>query len=225
MQKEEEISITGDVGVQRALPPSGRHMAILHEIILLGTGDETWNGATKHQKKMVLGFELVNTKNEEDEGRPFIHRQEFTQSMSSGANIRLLLEGWKGEKFKDVDAKAFNFAKLIGSPCELNLIKITAKTSGKERIELDTILMVTEEQAAAMPGLKNETMIFVIPSHPSDFNMEKFNKIEKMYQNKIKKSDEYLALMKLNGGVDIATPGATATTQPAATVKKGNVPF
>lgn len=172
---------------------------------------------------MVLGFELVNTKNPDDDNKPFVHFQEFTQSMFKTASIRELLEGWKGEKFTEPAAQAFNFAKLVGSPCELNLIKITAKTSGNERIEIHSILMVTPEVAEKMPALTNEVMIFVIPAHPSDFNMEKFNKIEKMYQNKIKTSDEYIALQKMNGGTDVAT--ATNANTPAVTAKKGNMPF
>lgn len=214
MDNNEEV-ITGDLGsAPRVLPPTGRHIAVLTKIILLGTIEESYLGKAKKLKKMVVGFELVNTSHvfsEEKGPQPFVHEQEFTQSMAPGATIRLLLEGWRGEKFSDKDAKAFNFAKLIGAPCELNLIKKVAAVSGKERIEVGAILQVREEEV--IPALKNETLIFTIPSHSSDFNTEKFKKINKMYQNKIMSSDEYKALS--------AAPlaGGTATTLP----QQGNV--
>ncbi len=169
---------------------------------------------------MMLGIELVNTAHVFDTSKgaePFVHQQQFAQSMGPKAKIRLLLEGWKGVTFTPEQAKAFNYAKLIGAACEVNLIKKTSK-AGKDRIEIGSILMLAE--GTQVPAPKNEQLIFTIPSHASEFNTEKFNKLGKWWQDKIRSSDEFKALGMQAG---TGTPAAQPASQ--GTVSSNNLPF
>jgi hypothetical protein len=51
------------------------------------------------------------------DGKPFIHMQSYTGSISENARLRPLLESWRGKPFTALEGKGFKLYKLLGAPC------------------------------------------------------------------------------------------------------------
>lgn len=192
--------------------PAGNHVAICSGIIVVGTIEEDYQGHKKKQKKLFILFELTNTKVEGKED-PFVMPIEYTQAMGSTANLRKMLESWRGSKFTDAEAKVFNVANVVGAPCLANVVhetkdgKVRAKVMGITQVPPGTVISVQ----------KTKTIMFqpVIP-----FAADVFSQIPEWIRKKIESSDEYKALGAGTGVVNSAPILAGAENNPFAT---GNV--
>lgn len=112
-------------GADFAIAPAGNHLAICNAVIDLGLqpGSRMYP-EPKHQ--VYIRFELPQerVKYEKDgttiEGPMSIGRT-FTASMSAKANLRKFVESWRGAQFTDEQAADFDFRKLLGQKCLLNV--------------------------------------------------------------------------------------------------------
>ena len=106
-------------------PPEGNHLAVCYRVIDLGTQQIEWNGALKHQRKVMLSWELPEEKM--SDGQPFSVHQRYTLSSSDKATLRQHLESWRGRAFTEADfgPNGFNIRKVIGVPCMLAIIHAT----------------------------------------------------------------------------------------------------
>lgn len=113
--------------------PQGAHVAICTGVIDLGLqpGSAQYPDP-KHQ--VYLRFELPGERikyskdGHEVEGPMSIGRT-FTASMGTKANLRKFVESWRGASFTDSQAADFDFAKLLGQRCLLN---VTHATKGEK---------------------------------------------------------------------------------------------
>ncbi|CAK0780156.1 hypothetical protein CCP3SC15_7090003 [Gammaproteobacteria bacterium] len=115
-------------GGQFENPPAGNHLARCIALIDLGTQAVQWMGESKLQRKVLIRWELPNTKMEgvydpTVKGKPFGTSRRFTQSLAANAALKKFLEGWRGRKFKAEELAAFEPNKLLGSVCMLNLVE------------------------------------------------------------------------------------------------------
>lgn len=119
---------TANTGGDFTPPPEGVHRAKCYRFIDLGTQRVEFKGEVKHQRKVMLSFELTDEMDEFDgQEAPFTVHQRFTWSMSEKGNLRPFLEAWRGRKFTDADLApgGFNTKNLIGVPCMLNVTHTT----------------------------------------------------------------------------------------------------
>src|SRR5688572_9522594 len=107
-------------------PPAGAFPAICHRFIDLGTQTSNFNGETKHQRKVMLSWEVADEQERMEDGRPYTISQRFTWSMHEKATLRKTLESWRGKAFEDSDfgPGGFDTRKLIGQPCMLSIIHV-----------------------------------------------------------------------------------------------------
>lgn len=115
-------------------PPAGNHVAICYRFIDLGTQIVEWKGAQKHQRKVLISWELPNELMTEGEyaGNPFTIGRRYTWSMSEKANLRHDLESWRGKAFTDDDFSGpnrFNVRNIIGKPCMISIVHETKEGS------------------------------------------------------------------------------------------------
>lgn len=107
-------------------PPSGNHVARCVRVIDLGLQKETrgqYVGRINH--KLMLTWELPTETHVFDEKRgpePFHVSSELTVSLGEKANLRKMLESWRGRPFTPDELEAFNVGKLMGAPCLLNVV-------------------------------------------------------------------------------------------------------
>lgn len=128
------------------LPPPGNHVAICNMVADLGM--QPGSGMYPDPKPQVyLRFELCDEvrefKNKEgvDIKAPMVIGRTFTASMHEKANLRKFVEAWSGTPFKDDDAAAsYEFEKLPGKKCLLNVVHVTRGTKTYANIQSATPL-------------------------------------------------------------------------------------
>lgn len=103
--------------------PEGNHLAVCYEVIDLGTQETTWEGETKRQRKIWIGWETASEQMED--GRPFVIGRRYTFSSHEKSTLRKDLESWRGKKFSDEDIAKFDLKDLLGCACFLNVVHST----------------------------------------------------------------------------------------------------
>lgn len=104
-------------------PPTGTHPAVLVGLVDLGTHKETFNGEEKSSRKILLAWEL--TAEADSKGSNFVVGQEYTWSLGKKANLRAVLEGWRGKAF--ADQESIDLGMYLGKPCQITLKEEVSK--------------------------------------------------------------------------------------------------
>lgn len=107
--------LTASSNGERELHPEGLFPAVC--ILMAGIGTQRTpyqneDGTDKVQKKLVLGFET-------EKG---VISRELTMSLSEKANLRGILESWRGKKFTQEELEGFDPEVLLGKPCTIQVI-------------------------------------------------------------------------------------------------------
>ena len=115
-------------------PAVGMHNVVCCQIVDFGTHDKEWQGKIIGKvNKVNFGFEFVDVKLESENGTYSpIWGAQFTNSLGKKANLRSLLEGWRGKPFTDEEAKGFDLSKLIGLSC---VLVIQPNSKGNPKIQ------------------------------------------------------------------------------------------
>jgi len=169
--------------------PEGPTLGLCVRVIDLGTQRTEFSGSIKHQRKLVLGFELPNVKIDEGDhaGEPYIIHQRFTASMSDKANLRPFIENWFAKKFvspEQIHGLASNMHKLLGQP---GLVNIVHSKDGKYA-NISTIMKWTGPKAE-LPTPFNKLIAFSLD--PSSFDPKVLAVLGEGFQEAIKSSPEY----------------------------------
>lgn len=108
-----------------AIVPAGNHVAICNAVVDLGLQP----GSRQYpdpKPQVYLRFELPQeqieyTRDGEKITGPMSIGRTFTASMSAKANLRRFAESWRGRPFTDEQAEDFDFQRLLGQRCLLNV--------------------------------------------------------------------------------------------------------
>ena len=107
--------------------PAGIHQAVCYAIIDLGTQDPN-NPKFKASRKVLIIWELPHeTINTPDGSKPRVISCEYTLSIGKKANLRAVLESWRGKQFTPEELSGFDLKKLLGANCQLNVIHKAGK--------------------------------------------------------------------------------------------------
>lgn len=112
-------TIVKKTGTDFVLPPTGTHRSRCYRVIDLGTQRKTWNNQEKLLHEVLIGFELSDEPM--DDGRPFVTSARYTASLHEKANLRHMLESWRGKAFTDQELEGFQLKNVIGAACLLTL--------------------------------------------------------------------------------------------------------
>ncbi len=222
---ENEV-MNSKVGGNFALPPAENHLARICAIISIGTVDnefvaEGGKTVTKHEKKIRLGFELVNTSHVFDSDRgaePFVAWTEITDSLNPKSNLGKMLKAWLWSK-KEVtkeEMEAFNLVSLLGKEECMGakcMVNITHGTSKKGNDKYDIAGVTPAPTGVEVPKGKVKQVLF---NFNPPFKAEVFKTLPKFVQDKIRTSDEY---KKIVGNSDPAV-SAGAPAQQAGKIEK-----
>ena len=99
--------------------PAGSHPAVLVAMIDLGTQKTEFKGETKIARQVFLAWELTSEK--KANGSNFVVGKTYTMSFARKANLRALVEKWRGKAFSE-DEK-FDLDKLLGKPCVVSIVQ------------------------------------------------------------------------------------------------------
>lgn len=109
--------------------PAGTHLAVCNAVIDLGL--QPGSGMYPDPKRQILirweipGERLEYEKDGEPMEGPLTISRTFTASMNEKAGLRKLLESWRGRKFSDEEAGAFDVASILGKACLLSVSETT----------------------------------------------------------------------------------------------------
>jgi len=104
--------------------PEGLHQAVCVDVIDKGMRPTQWG--EKH--KCQIRWQIAEL--DPDTGKRFLVIQTYTVSLNEKANLRQILESWRGKKFTEDELKSFDVETVVGSNCQLNLIH-AAKDGGR----------------------------------------------------------------------------------------------
>lgn len=168
--------------------PAGNHIAVCYRVIDLGTQRVEYKGEEKHQRKVLISWEIPDEKM--DDGRPFTIGQKFTWSMSEKANLRKTLESWRGVPFKETDfgPGGFDIMNIIGVGCMLNVVHAT--NAGKTYANIASVAKLPKGITA--PGPTNARNFVWLSKE--EFIQQNFDNLTEGLKALITASPEYKAL-------------------------------
>lgn len=168
--------------------PQGNHIAVCYRVIDLGTQQVEWQGQIKHQRKVLISWEIPDEKMAD--GRPFTIGQKFTWSMSEKANLRATLESWRGKAFTEADfgPQGFDIMNIIGVGCMVNVVH--AHKNGKTYANIASVAKLPKGVEA--PGPSNPRN-FVWLSR-EEFVQANFDSLSDSLKAQIQQSPEFKAL-------------------------------
>ena len=179
--KETEVKFPVKESKSFTLVPAGNHIAICVNVIDLGVQNSGEFGP-KHQ--IYLGFELPTeqmtyTKDDKEVTGPMMSGNSYTASMHEKANLRKFMESWRGQRFTDAQASEFEFGKLLGVKCLLNIGEYTNKAG-----EVRTGIVSASPVPKGMPSdftQHNKSLFFEI----DEWDEEVFQSLPEWLRKKI----------------------------------------
>jgi hypothetical protein len=186
------MALTAPIGgsSNRQIAPEGSYPARCYQIIDLGTTEQGGNYPGKKRKVQFL-FELPTELAvfDEDKGKqPYYVRSIYTLSMNEKALLRRDLSAWMGKKLSDAEATRLDIFKMLGKTCMVNIAHVTKGENTYANIISFAPLMKGYECPAAI----NEAFTYTPTAH----DQEIFSKLPEFIQDKIKESDEYIAMSR-----------------------------
>lgn len=138
----------------RELAPAGNHLSICYMVVDLGLQKTTYQGQEKTQRQLLLGFELCEEAMQD--GRPFAVSNTYNFSLGSKANLRRILEGWRGKPFTDEELQGFDVSVLAGKPC---MVQVAHRTVGeKTYVNIQSIASVPK--SLPIPEAQNQIVVY-----------------------------------------------------------------
>ena len=145
--------------------PAGLHLARCYRIIDLGTQRSEYEGVEKHQRKIMLGWELHGKDDEgnelvTDRGDPLAIFKNYTLSWNDKANLRIDLQNWRNKPFTSAEMQRFDIQSILGAWCMLTVIQRPGKT-GKNYANVKAVAPVPSViKSAGLPPAVNMNQVF-----------------------------------------------------------------
>lgn len=96
--------------------PEGLWPAVAGDVVDLGMVQTQWG--EKH-KIQIRWFADADPKRADR--KPYMVSKKYTLSLHEKANLRLMLEVWRGRKFTDSELEGFDLETLIGVACQVQV--------------------------------------------------------------------------------------------------------
>jgi hypothetical protein len=119
----------------------------------------TFNGQTKHQRKILLGWELLGDERNE-EGEAFIVWRKFTASLNEKSSLRPFLKAWRGREFTHDELESFSMANLVGAPCLLGVAHNVSEKDGNTYANVTSAVKLPKGMSVPKPS--HECFVFDI---------------------------------------------------------------
>jgi hypothetical protein len=171
-------------------PKPGAFPARCVQIIDLGTHRETFAKSRKEKliRKVRIGWELPTQKatfDEEKGEESFVIGQDYTQSLGERANLRIMLESWRGRAFTADELQGFDLKVLLGKACFLNIIHKKSETTKREYAQVTSVMKLPE--GVTCPKATMPKVIYDIDQGETG----SFSQLSEYLQNRIKESEEW----------------------------------
>lgn len=150
--------------------PAGSHIAVCNLVADCGIqpGSQAFPSP---KRKLYIRFEIPAERVEyEKDGKqvegPLTIGSFYTASMNEKATLRKHLEGWRGKKFGDDEAAAFDVSALLGKACMLSVVE--SESGGKTYANIAGIGSMP--RGVPSPKAENPLLYFDAESSPDDLD-------------------------------------------------------
>jgi hypothetical protein len=191
------LIVTAKSGADIEPVPEGLHLAICIGLYDVGTIHSEMFG--RDSRKCILQFEFPELP--PLESKPRIMSRQFTMSLNAKANLRAFLETWRGRKFTEAELAGFDLEKLLGAPCQLQVMH-TVKEDGRTSANITTAIPAPK---GVRPVASIKPYLFTVDSLTAPVLPES---MQQWVQDLVKTSREWRALTE--------TPKRQRTAAPAA---------
>jgi hypothetical protein len=158
---------TGGGDFKRA--PAGSHIAVCNMVVDCGMqpGSQAFPSP---KRKLYVRFEIPAERieferNGESVEGPLTIGSFYTASMNEKATLRKHLEGWRGRKFTDDEAAAFDVSAILGKACMLSVVE--SESGGKSYSNIAGIGSMPKGVPA--PKAENPLLYYDETSSQSEF--------------------------------------------------------
>lgn len=187
------------------IPPleAGSYPAVCYGLIDLG--EQYLERFDKSQHKVLILWEIPSETITTDEGeKPRVQSQEYTMSLSDRANLRNVLESWRGVQFTEEELKAFDMRDILGKPCMLSIIN-RAAANGNVYANISNVAKMPKGFPAPTGTLP--LVCFDMDELDEPEAMATINELPDWIQKKVKNSNEFKAYeaSKANEFQDVTT--------------------
>lgn len=144
--------------------PPGCHFAICNMVADLGIQETTFKGDSKSQHKVYLRWEVPDERvTYEKDGReieaPLSIGSVYTLSLSEKANLRKILENWRGKVFTPEELRGFDITTVAGKACQIMVQH--QESGGKTYANITGVMGVSREQKDRAREAKSEVGVTV----------------------------------------------------------------
>lgn len=114
------ITVKETGGGDFKIVPEGQYLAVCDMIADLGLQD---SGAFGPKHKVYVRWQLPDERIDTPDGsKPMVIGSQLTASLSEKANLRAMLESWRGRKFTPDELNGFDLFNVLGAPCQLTVV-------------------------------------------------------------------------------------------------------
>lgn len=171
-----------DGGSKWPLLEAGTYPAVCIGIIDIGEHENSMYDNTA--RKVIIMWELPGETIENDgkiESR--VISETYTASLGEKANLRKMLDGWRGRPFTQEELKGFDLRNILGVPCLLGTV-VKEKNGGGQFAKIGTVSKLPKGFPA--PMARNAQIIFDLDDPTHDMEA-----LPKWIQDRIKESVTY----------------------------------
>lgn len=147
--------------------PEGLHSAVCCDVVDLGMMDNKFN-PEKPQHKIRIVWQIEET-DPENQDKRYIVSKMYTLSLHEKASLRKDLEGWRARKFTAEESKGFDVEKLLGVPCQVQVIHNVSETNGNTYANVQAIVPLGKGMAKLVPD-SNYTRVIDRPKDGQSAN-------------------------------------------------------
>lgn len=172
---------------------AGSYLARCYAIIDIGEHFNKLYGNTS--RKVIFMWELpTETITIDGEEKPRAISETYTMSFNEKANMRKMLENWRGRAFTAEELAGFDLENVLKAPCMVSVVH-RAKQNGDTFAAIGSVSKLPKGMDA--PELFNTPVIFSLQDTDA---LDKLQTLPEWVQNRIRESETYKAMMKPGKG-------------------------
>jgi hypothetical protein len=170
----------------KVVVPAGTHIAVLYQIIDMGTQETEWQGQKKTGRKLRLTWEFPKKLHDfNGEQKPLVISKEVTFSMYEKASLRPIVEAMCGKSLSDKEADDFDISSIAGKACLLAVTNKKSEIDGNVYARIAGVTPIMEGMEAPKPF--NPVVVYSVTEGLSDA----FSKLPEWLQEKLVKAPEW----------------------------------
>lgn len=165
------LPVGGGGGGDFKRAPAGSHIAVCNLVADCGLqpGSQAFPAP---KRKVYIRFEIPAERVEyEKDGKtmegPLTIGSFYTASMNEKATLRKHLEGWRGRKFTDDEAAAFDVSKIIGKACMISVVE--SENGGKTYSNIAGIGSLPK--GMPVPEAENDLLLYDADSGAAQYDL------------------------------------------------------